>query len=158
MTNLGWQIEAPGIGAEGASGPAQGLALIFGENRNAGEQEIQAVMLNRFISKQHSLEIPLNTLETVLCDFHSLFEGRYYVGHDIDQMQSQIAQGVSDARKHEVSPTPVYDVFNARAHALPRAYLGEYHDWEGVDADRDKVYRDQGVIKYRVDSRKRSVV
>ena len=42
----------------------------------------------------------IEQVETILCDFHALAEGRYYVGHDIDQMQEQLDRARALLRNH----------------------------------------------------------
>ena len=72
-----------------------------------------------------AMGVPLSweRLETVLCDFHSMVKGRYYVGHDIDQMLEQA----------EKAPPAIRDlILAARAATLPERYLGEVQGWSGV--------------------------
>jgi hypothetical protein len=66
--------------------------------------------------------------------------GRYYVGHDIDQMLGQIDRTTSAF---------VGEALAARYETLPYDYLGEHHDWDGIDDARRKVYRDTGQIVTR---------
>jgi len=68
-------------------------------------------------------------LETVLCNYHSALAGRYYVGHDIDELQGQ----VDKARATGLLTSEDADLlWRARAAALPPGYLGEQQGWRGL--------------------------
>jgi hypothetical protein len=85
-------------------------------------------------------ENDIGYVETSLCDFHSLVKGGYYLGHDIDGMQEQLAKVPSDLAEAARI---------ARAQALPNEYLGELHGRDGVDRERKTIYRDRGEIVVR---------
>jgi hypothetical protein len=88
-------------------------------------------------------EIPFNgieSMETALCDFNSLANGRYYVGHDIDQMQEQaiIAQFQSD-----------HWLWKARKMCLDNRYLGELCGRHLVDKQRKSIFKETGQVLTR---------
>jgi hypothetical protein len=81
-------------------------------------------------------------VETSLCDFHSLVQGGYYLGHDIDQMQAQLL----DRRVPDRTPQ---EVWTARAELFTSDLLGEHHGRWGVRPPLKKAYRDHGIIDWR---------
>jgi hypothetical protein len=143
-------LAAPDTGMANSSGPRDGLAVIFpqsaewtGNDPNTiGQLEALAWWLRDELQVRWEVNLPIEELETVLCDYHALVEGRYYVGHDIDQMLEQTTNdGVGrEARER---------ILEARAATLPHAYLGELNGWWGVDSDRKRTYRDERVLLVR---------
>ena len=135
------------MGHANSSGPRQGLEVLFPglpqDNDRVTITKLDA-MSAEFVRRLEltGLEAPIEEVETTLCDFHALAGGRYYVGHDIDQMQAQLLR---DGAWCE----PVMTAFQARGMTLPHAYLGELNGWEGVDAERRKAYRDTGELLER---------
>lgn len=142
----GLRIDAPDMDHAYSSGPRKGLARLF---KGVPEGNSYAVVgyldmlsgevIGHLRTAGHFATMA--TAETTLCDFNSLLSGRYYVGHDIDQMQAQL----------NAVPSPLtIPAHDARAAMLPTEYLGEFGDWVGVDRPRMKVYRDTGEIIERV--------
>ena len=72
-------------------------------------------------------------METSLCDFNSLYKGRYYAGHDIDMQMERLAY--CDA-----------SLWEARASAIPQEYRGEVVGWFGVRKELMAKYRDESLI------------
>jgi hypothetical protein len=143
----GWPIEAPDMGNDGSTGPRAGLEMLFGpvqgNARNAiAVLDAQGWGVQQYLAEQSGLSLPIEQVETVLCDFHALATGRYYVGHDIDVM-------LADISKDSVPEWVKTAVLSARSDVLPGQYLGERHGWTGVDAARKRVYRDEGRIVVR---------
>lgn len=137
----GWPVDAPDMGMDGATGPAAGLRLLGASQRSSpATLERMGATVARQLATEGLPGTELSTVETTLCDFHALVDGRYYVGHDIDQMQEQLNRAPRAA-----SAT----AFAARAATLPPAYLGERNGWTGVDRDRCRLFRDLGVIRER---------
>lgn len=134
-TVLGWPVTAPDMGMTGASGPLAGLRLIL-----PGTTEDEADARGAFVQRRladRGLVVPLEQVETLLCDYHALADGRYYVGHDIDQQQAQLAD----------TPAGSLDAFwQARAAVFDGKYLGEVNGWQRPDKTRAKVYRQHGVV------------
>lgn len=141
----GYPIEAHTVFGTG-SGPARALAWLAAEPlpgvKEPAAREATAETLLAECRRRGVGFSGLDQLETSLCDFNSLRSGRYYVGHDIDQMQGQL-HAIDDGR----SPMP--ELFAARAAALPREYLGEAGGWDGVDKERCRAYADGGLIVLR---------
>jgi hypothetical protein len=138
-------VEAPDMGHAWSTGPRHGLALLFpGLPAGNGATTVAEldVISARLVDDLHAagLEASMATAETTLCDFHALHAGRYYTGHDIDLMQAQV---------RAVRPGLAGQLWNARAAALPAAYLGELGGWTGPDAHRRRFYRDHGLIVTR---------
>lgn len=134
----GWPLQADTLAMEGSSGPAAGLRLLLGEGvkptEELGQRLVQALAA-------HGHDATPEQVETTLCDFHSMVEGGYYVGHDIDQMQTQLLRA---APGHLVAAA-----WRARAATLPNQYLGELHDWSGPDRERKRVFRETGQVVLR---------
>jgi len=143
-------VWAPDMGNQFSSGPREGLAMLYGDiegqtSRVIAKLDRQGVDLQRRLAK-HGLVVDIEELETILCNWKSLVKGKYYVGHDIDELQEQceraVAAGVIDPGQFEL-------IMQARYFTLPRQYLGEVNGWVGVQRKRMTAYRDQGRILTR---------
>jgi hypothetical protein len=133
------------MGHANSTGPRHGLELLIDELPQDSAPETVRLLDRISVELVSGLEargLPalVEEAETTLCDFHALFVGRYYVGHDIDQMLGQIDRTTSAF---------VGEALAARYETLPYDYLGEHHDWDGIDDARRKVYRDTGQIVTR---------
>lgn len=152
----GWKIRATSAGQDHA-GPRDGGRLLWtfadqGDRKPTDIMELRATNLLR--EMEHRLpegaleaaypfrRLELNHVETCLCDFYSMTRGRYYVGHDIDAMLSELR----DPRISEVAARRVLD---ARMTALPGHYLGEVSGWDSASKERNRAYRDNGIILIR---------
>jgi hypothetical protein len=141
-------IEAPDMGHAFSSGPRKGLALLYEDDLPTGNDALSVKhldSLSREVVSHLNYRVGVRmatmaTAETSLCDFHSLVEGRYYVGRDIDQMQAQLTAVPSGLTRQ---------VWKARRQTLPNQYLGELYGWKGVDTARSRMYRDTGKIVER---------
>lgn len=139
-----YPVAAPDMGHAYSSGPRKGLALLTavpeGNSATAvGELDgISEYLCGWLAGLGHAA--PVEEVETTLCDFHSLYKGNYYVGHDIDQMLRQLLDVQSSLTKQALA---------ARGAALPWWYLGEVRGWAGVDRDRRTFYRRTGQIAIR---------
>lgn len=133
------------MGHAHSTGPRQGLELILDGLPPGSAPHNIAILDDVSRSLVRDLQdkgMPATaaSTETVLCDWHSLVGGRYYAGHDIDQMMEQLVRtpsGLTGA------------AFEARFATLPHEYLGELCGWNGVDKARRTVFRDQGLILAR---------
>lgn len=139
------RVEATDMGHAHSSGPRQGLDLLFDGLPRGNSAEVVAALdhvSNRVRMRLigAGLQAPVEEVETTLCDFHSLATGRYYVGHDIDQMLRQLLDVQSGWTRRAL---------DARFHTLPHQYLGEIHGWTGTDVNRKRAYRDTGRILER---------
>lgn len=147
----GVPLEAPDMGHAHSTGPRQGLALLYPPTATYAGHGAQAVQVLDSYSKrlcswlgERGLPARVANVETTLCDFHSMYKGRYYVGHDIDQMQEQLNRMETGSMK--------FAAFTARRESLPRDYLGEANGRDGVDKVRRSVYKKTGVIATRGDA------
>jgi len=139
-----YPLVAPNMGNEFSSGPRQGLALFYPTVVGNTPQAVrildeQGEDLLRRVHK-HDIVLHIAQLETMLCDFHAVYEGRYYIGHDIDQMLAQL---------YTLSPLEAKELFSLRAELFPDAYLGEVHGWNGPDRVRKTLYKKTGVLLLR---------
>ncbi|MEW9530679.1 hypothetical protein [Microbispora sp. NPDC049125] len=139
---VGVPVAAPDMGHAHSSGPRHGLALLF-PGAPTGHSAADVATLDRLSNglvadlRHRGIDADIERTETTLCDFHALHDGRYYIGHDIDQMQSQLHAIQSPLTGHAVE---------ARAAALPHAYLGEKNGWLGVNKARRGHYRRTGEV------------
>jgi hypothetical protein len=90
------QCRPTDMGHAHSTGPRKGLALLRtlpvpqGSGPSAvAELDAMGEELVAFLLGEGVSATVANT-ETALCDFHSLARGRYYVGHDIDQLAGQL--------------------------------------------------------------------
>src|SRR5260221_8035979 len=72
----------------------------------------------------------------MLCEFHSMAEGRYYPGHDIDLLQEQMLAA-------QLPAETMHELWAFRRKTFDTPYLGEYMGWSGVDKARNRFYRDR---------------
>lgn len=143
----GLPIKPTDMGHAHSSGPRKGLALLFEGAPDHDRQDAEAIawldeasndLLALMLS--YGIKCDMGEAETACCDFHTLHDGRYYVGHDIDHLQEAINK--SDC------PTKTQLMY-ARKISLPNHYLGELNGWSGVDKPRCKLYRDESIIAVR---------
>jgi len=143
----GFPLEATDMGNAFSTGPRQGLALFYTPiegNTTAAVRELdeQGWDLHKRMA-QEGVHLGIEQLETVLCDFHAMAEGRYYVGWDIDSLQEQL----DVAWQRGIDRRPLLGpVWAARKAGLPHRYLGELNGWKGVDRARGRQYRDTGRV------------
>ena len=125
---------------DGSSGPRAGLKILFNlEDPTVEELDKLTDQLFVEAGKRLRTSIPyLPTghydyamLESQLCDFQSLFKGRYYVGRDIDRDQERLRKTAS-ALKALGRPEKGLDaVWAARSAVFESRYLGEHNGWSG---------------------------
>lgn len=158
-----YALEAPDMRLEFCSGPLDGLSRVTGVSKTAdvATLNVAASSLARALDREWPDEGRINIgptatrpemdwegLETVLCDFNSMAKGHYYVGHDIDSMQSQIETALSMDL-----PAGVKDgvrlLWRARRQSLPLHYLGEVNGWSGPDRARASLYARRRIIVVR---------
>lgn len=143
---LGYKIEAPDCGHEFSTSPRKGCNLLFVDTPPHKDQSKTALKTLNEMSDQMLIEmrktmnLTMSEVETCFCDFHTMWKGRYYVGHDIDALQGDI---MTIPKKLQA---PLWDA--RKATLLPR-YLGELNDWCGVQDYRMAAYRDNAEIWVR---------
>lgn len=146
-------LAAPDMGNQFSSGPREGLAYFFNvpDGQDAATIRLldrMGIHLQRRLHHEFGVELGIEELETILCNWKSLKKGKYYVGHDIDELQEQIARG-----EHErwLPIRARESLYHARQVALPNHYLGELQNpgWCGVDKRRMTAYRDRGKVLVR---------
>ena len=143
---LGVAIVPPDAAHESSTGPRLGLQSVLGP-QPAGNRPAVIADLDRRTRRLAVQvgETDLGYLETSLCDYHSLINGRYYLGHDIDQMLEQLYVGASRGRGN----ANIVSLLQSRLEVLPVAYLGELTGRTGPDKDRKHVYARTGKILER---------
>lgn len=144
----GLRLAPTDAGHEFSSGPRKGLGTLFPEALVAGQDPETVGRLNVITERlradlaERGEPMPVEQLETVLCDWNSMLGGHYYVGHDIDQLQEQIDRHPaigSDGRRR---------LYEARERSFDARWLGEASGWTGVRRDLNTAYRDRGVIEW----------
>lgn len=130
-------------GHENSTGPRQGLTLFFPVVK--GQRPVDIALLDRQTevlreaTAVHGVELEVEELETLLCDFKSLAHGRYYVGHDTDLMLEGIYAGPQAAQG------PLLDA----RRALPREYRGEKNGWVARNRLAMRAYVERGAVLHR---------
>ncbi len=146
----GLPMEAPDMGNAFSSGPRQGLALFYGEVEGNSPDAI--ALLDRqgedLIGRMDKwgVTVDIEELETLMCNWKSLVNGKYYIGHDIDELLEQIHVGTERGWLPE---HVAQEILEARKQSLPHAYLGEIRGWHGVDKKRMKAYKERGKVLIR---------
>jgi hypothetical protein len=137
-----WPLSARGADHAGSTGPRAGLSLFYAPlppgNAPAAIAELDRVTVE-LLGRLHAEGVPLvvEELETLLCDFRAMSDGRYYVGHDIDLMLESALKAPDAVRG---------DLIAARRTGLPVAYLGEVQGWVGRSARLTRSYLELGRI------------
>lgn len=139
----GAPLAAPDMRLEECSGPKEGLQRLY---RTATEyvptlNRLGSGLRDRFA--RDGLLLDWEQLETVLCNFKSLAKGKYYVGHDIDELQERI----DTAPRLSIGDRSA--LYTVRREALPIFYLGEWMGWHGIQEDRMRAYAGRGEILVR---------
>lgn len=134
----GWPVFAPTAMIDQSTGPKLGLTQV-GEGHWQGEAGLASFRM--YLEGSLGLAITLEQAETVLCDFHSLAAGAYYIGHDIDKMQEQIDTSQLCNADKEL-------LFLARKATLDNNYLGEVHGWNGISGPLKQFYKKTGMVSH----------
>jgi hypothetical protein len=131
----GLPIEARDLRLKDCSGPRQALAEIYGTNDEAFLDGHSRSLKNWLAVK--GLPLRWDELETVLCNFHSMAHGRYYVGHDIDENLHDINRGPAQYRRMWL---------DLRYETFQKALLGELNGWDGVRKDLKSHFKSTGHV------------
>ena len=144
-------LEAPDMGMQFSSGPREGLAMLYGEVPGQTRGVINQLDAQARDLQERALamglEADIEELETVLCNFKSLRKGKYYIGHDIDELQEQIDVAI---QRGILSVEQAEPLWQARREMLPEQYLGEIGGWHGVDKQRNQSYARTGKVLRRI--------
>lgn len=141
----GFDVTATDMGNDGSTGPKAGLEMLYGPTPGNSREAValldeQGLRAQRALARRNVV-MPLEQVETVLCDFHTLAGGRYYVGHDLDAMLEAVNQPwVSERVRRQI--------LEAREASFDRRFLGEFNGWTGVRKDLRRLYRDQGQLEW----------
>jgi len=152
------EVEPACMGLDGATGPRKGLIKLSGLGADADLETLEAYG-DALVAKMRQIHpdpgIPwarhgydYAMVESTLCDFYGLTQGRYYVGRDIDRIAGRM---VAQQDRVDIDLKPVWD---ARAQMFPKYLLTEERKVTpvGVDWTRAKVFKNQGIIAdYRDD-------
>lgn len=124
-----------------SSGPRHGLTDVWPELAPlTGNDPATIGVLDRYTEElTWFLGLPVEQVETVLCDWHSVLKGHYYVGHDIDLMLTQ-------ALRPNVHPEAMRMISAAREASFDSMWLGEASGWDGVRPKLKRLYIDTGEL------------
>lgn len=143
----GLPLLATDMGNDESTGPRQGLELLYGPVQGNSEDAIAQLDAwgesTRTKLWREGVLCSIDEVETLLCDFHAMASGHYYIGHDIDQMHDQIVRHEELRGNRWTGP-----LWRARSNVFPVEYLAEKRG-SGVDRERAKAYRDSGEILLR---------
>lgn len=139
---LGWPLVPPDAGHADSTGPRQGLELLMGETFLGNSARVIETLdaATEWITEalRPAGVRDVAETETMLCDFHALVDGRYYVGHDWDVMLH-----------HTPVEGPTSElILRSRAAATEARWLGEHSGWTGVRRELRPLYRDQGRLDW----------
>jgi hypothetical protein len=148
----GYELHAPDMGHAYSSGPRQGLELlVIGLPTGNGRYHVQMLdaasrALVGVLAESGLPGADNETVETTLCDFHSMVTGGYYVGHDIDSLLAVLTP-------YDGKSLPGHGVLmEARRASFPDPYLGELHGWSRPDRVRKRVYqRTRQIVERKVE-------
>ena len=134
-----YPITAPNIGTKpgATAGPIAGLNSLTGLDWKecANDSQLHLDLLQMVIDRGAPVN-GLDQLESMLCDYQSLINGKYYVGHDIDRDQAQL--------ELERIRNPVLDIlWGARYHIFDKRLLGEIGGWSEVRSHLNGVYKNR---------------
>lgn len=139
----GWPMEAPDAGHRFSSGPREGLLLLQAQTGHTflpdlpehNDQSQGAIeRLDRATETvQHELwrrDVPMkmSEVETILCNWKALVSGRYYIGHDVDEMLGQVLSLPQTGEYASVRSR----LLKARRATFMPELLGEQLGWIGV--------------------------
>lgn len=134
----GFPITAPDIGTKpgATAGPIAGLSSLTGLDwkRCSEDNSLHRDLLSCIIDMGCPAN-GLDHLESILCNWQSLINGRYYTGHDIDRDCNQLLGTSGDHSDGLVS---------ARKRIFDKRLLGEVGGWSEVRKNLNSVYRDRG--------------
>lgn len=83
---------------------------------------------------------PAVVIESTLCAFRKLFKGTRYVGYYADRMMLECEQAADALQDWGI------DIWDYRAQAIPRKFLGEFGCWHGIRKDRMSLWLNEGVF------------
>jgi Alpha-glutamyl/putrescinyl thymine pyrophosphorylase clade 2 len=144
----GYQMRAPDMRLKDCLGPRRGVELVYDMlGAPTAPLNIAGDDVKYRLQEGLGRELRWAEVETCLCDFAAMLQGRFYVGHDIDEIQEQITDYASrTVWKRQRVPSIL---FQAREGAIPHEYLGELMGWQGRDDKLKRSYRTDGLIQSR---------
>jgi hypothetical protein len=149
-----FRMTAPDMRMQHCSGPREGLIWLYSLELKPYKAKDRIRILNdyglrlRRALADRGLPLSWEHLETVLCNFNSMRQGKYYVGHDIDEMQEQL-MAARERGLFQDWDEGWTALIRARQEALPLTYLGEFNGWRGIAHDRMGEYARTGRILTR---------
>lgn len=134
---LGFEIEASDIGVGGRgkkAGPIPGMVWLTGMDWKQCAHDVGRQKQLLEICRDKGVPFAgLDQLETSLCDVNSMIKGRYYVGHDIDLMMTQLQ-----------TATPMF--WESRSRVFEPQWLGEKRGWFGSRHELESLYKTRGKV------------
>lgn len=118
----------------GAPGPVQGM-----EAMGIEANEVNALLLKEYLGNK-GMKVPVEMLESVLCNWNAMYKGIYYSGANIDRQQARLMQ------IEKVQKDYYPELWGMRSMCFDHRVLGELHNWNDVSKDRKKVYKKTGKV------------
>lgn len=84
----------------------------------------------------------LTKIETSLCAYEKMFKGTRYNGYYADRMLEEITGMIEIPEMRDACK----EVLIARSDAIPKFFLGEEHDWDGIRKELKTNYRETHTI------------
>jgi hypothetical protein len=140
---------------EGSSGPRAGLQLLYGcPGAAVAELDVLADRLFAYMRERINTNIfylpkghyDYGQLESQLCDFNSMYKGRYYIGRDIDRDLERVAKAESALKVLGRDTRCLHPVWAIREKVFDRRYLGEFQGWSGRTQQALQFYQRTGVV------------
>lgn len=139
----GYEMRAPDMRLDQCLGPRRGVELVYDlldaptPPLNVAGDDVKARLQDGL-----GYELRWAEVETCLCDFAALMQGRFYIGHDVDEIEEHILDApIEDEQKTWL--------MQARLRAIPHEYLGEIQGWSRRDDALRKSYRTEYLIQSR---------
>lgn len=140
----GYEMAAPDMRLAQCLGPRRGVELVYDLlDAPTAPLNIAGDDVKARLQEGLGHELRWAEVETCLCDFAALMQGRFYMGHDIDEIEEHIqdSPALGEAQKDWL--------MEGRLRAVPHEYLGELNDWSRRDDKMRRAYRTERVITGR---------
>lgn len=146
----GVSVEITGFDNKDSSGPADGIARIYGCTRDIPTLDTHAeIAYNRVIAsglRPTYTTVDRGVVESVLCNFSGCCRNKFYSGRNVDRQQERI-------KRVEAMGHTLPDLWEARQAVFRKADLGELAGWGGIDRERLKSYTQTGKILWSHEGR-----
>lgn len=121
-------------------GPVAGLRNLFGEDRKWTQYDFEG--WDRFGHEiANSYKFDIGEIETCLCKWHKIRNGKYYIGHDIDEFYALRESNIIDG-KH------LQGIFENSGFPKSKIELAHSERMTGVVKSKKKLFSEKGIMNY----------